>query len=357
MSASMFLLLALPAIIAADSSRCWSSGNGQPAKWWNNGEQVERGKYWYVCSNGELQPQGCFSSTGERLRIGEEFQMKGFVNKCVLDNEGYLTFEFTACIAQNGQVVQPEQTWRDPKNIYEYKCSRVGEFLKITVEGCLTHDKSRVLKIGEKYDMQDYTYACQEKSNGVVQLCSVGCVHEGQHYGVGQQWQNGEYIYYCKLNGGRCQKNVIGCVYENKNLYDGDRYRKGETVYQCQIRQDTFGHKPVGCISHEVDGSSVERVIGCRWYLTTTQSKIEQTCELEDSNTNVKTVACIYRHNGFDTVYLHPGTYTIFNLPKDNQSIGLSCKMSGTSAELGVFQLNELPSRTAGLTYDQPRGK
>lgn len=37
------LLLILPLIVSSQSNRCWSSGNGGSARWWNEGERIDRG--------------------------------------------------------------------------------------------------------------------------------------------------------------------------------------------------------------------------------------------------------------------------------------------------------------------------
>ncbi|KIH43571.1 hypothetical protein ANCDUO_26420, partial [Ancylostoma duodenale] len=45
---------------------------------------------------------------------------------------------------------------------------------------------------------------------------------------------DGEFVFYCKNNGGRCRKVCIGCQHRNKRLYDGDRYSEKGSVYQCE---------------------------------------------------------------------------------------------------------------------------
>lgn len=77
--------------------------------------------------------------------------------------------------------------------------------------------------------------------------------------------QNGDFVYYCKQNGGFAQKVCVGCQYRDKRLYNGDRYQRDDMVYKCEVRSDKYGHKPVGCVVREPDGTTLERVIGCRW--------------------------------------------------------------------------------------------
>uniref|UniRef100_A0A1I7WW96 Ricin B-type lectin domain-containing protein n=1 Tax=Heterorhabditis bacteriophora TaxID=37862 RepID=A0A1I7WW96_HETBA len=186
--------------VVTKDSECWSSGNGQSARWWNEGEKIDRGKFWYECQRGVLAPMGCFTEKSERLDIGGSYENGGYISMCDLGKS------------------------------------------KKTSEDVAYVNNSR--------------YECQQKYNGSVQLCSVGCIHQGAHYKVGEQWP---------------------------------------------IRSDSFGHKPVGCLSKDSDGSAIERVIGCQKqlltrYLQTYDSKVEQTCELDGNKTVVKTVGCIYRY-------------------------------------------------------------
>ncbi|KAL6733235.1 hypothetical protein Aduo_003898 [Ancylostoma duodenale] len=354
------LVFASTALAQQDFSartRCWSGGNGQPARWWSDGETIMRGKYWYVCERGRLAPRGCVTETNRKLNIGNTIEAGGYVAICELGPDGYLQFRFIACIGEGNRHYRVGETWVDAQNTYYYQCEQDGPYLKSKPKGCITHDKRNKIAIGQRDDFGDYTYECRQNFNGSIQMCSVGCIHNGKHYKVGEQWPDGEFVFYCKNNGGRCRKVCIGCQHRNKRLYDGDRYSEKGSVYQCEIRPDSFGHKPVACLSRELDGSTIERVIGCRWYLQTPQSKIEQTCELNGTTTSVKTVGCIYRHNGFDTIFLSPGRYTIWNLPHVKKSVGLACKETAYGAKLDVFDVTQLNEYTQGLTYDMPRGK
>lgn len=339
--------------------RCWSSGNGRAAQWWGEGERIDRGRYWYTCSNGRLQPRGCFSPTDERIPVSGTFLHNDYEMQCTLDDDGYLQFKFTACISvgDNRRYVIGE-TWEDQQHAYWFICNQDGPYLRVDIGGCVTHDKKSRIRLDESYDFGEYTYRCQKKYNGTVQMCSVGCIHDGGHYKVGQQWPDGDYVYYCKLNGGRCQKVCVGCQFRDKRLYDGDRYRKDNTVFQCEVRPHKYGHKPVGCVVHDENGNAVERIVGCRWYQTTKGAKVEQTCVLENNRTVVKTVGCVYVYKGYDTLFLYPGTYTIWTQQIDGNAIGVACKDNGQSGEpsLETFKTDELAYKTVGLRYDQPRG-
>lgn len=338
--------------------RCWSSGNGHPARWFSEGDRIDRGKYWYICSQGELKPQGCFTSTNKRLSIDDTFVENGYEMKCVLDRSGYLQFIFTACVPNTGKRYEIGETWEDEQHMYWFECKADGPYLRVEIGGCVTHDKLRRIALNEAYDFGEYTYQCLKKYNGTVQMCSVGCIHKGVHYKIGDQWPDGDYIYYCKINNGRCQKICIGCYFNDKLLYDGDRYRKDDTVFMCEVRPDKYGHKPVACVVHDENGDTVERILGCRWYQETKRAKLEQTCVLENNKAVVKTLGCIYVYKGYNTLFLHPGTYTIWNEQVDRPAIGVTCRETDSNATpiLETFRMEEIANKTVGLRYDQPRG-
>uniref|UniRef100_A0A7E4ZUS5 Abnormal cell migration protein 18-like fibronectin type I domain-containing protein n=1 Tax=Panagrellus redivivus TaxID=6233 RepID=A0A7E4ZUS5_PANRE len=335
--------------------RCWSSGNGKPAQFWDEGSRVDRGKFWYECKRGSLEPRGCFSETNERLFLHQTYVTNGYEVECALDNRNSLIFKFVGCSPDGIRKFKVGETWEDDRKMYWFECRADGPYLRIEVGGCLTHDKTRHIKLGERYDFGDYTYECMKKYNGSIQMCSVGCIHNNEHFAVGQQWPDGDFLYYCKLNGGRCQKVCIGCQFRQKRLYNGDRYEKDSTVYQCEVRPDKYGHKPVGCVVRDDKGQTVERVVGCRWYQTTPNSKVEQTCELVDEKTVIKTLGCVFVNKGFDTLFLYPGTYTIWTQQMNKKSLGVAC-IAGDSPRLETFEVSEIGAKTAGLKYDQPRG-
>uniref|UniRef100_A0A0N4U2R8 NTR domain-containing protein n=1 Tax=Dracunculus medinensis TaxID=318479 RepID=A0A0N4U2R8_DRAME len=140
------------------------------------------------------------------------------------------------------------------------------------------------------------------------------------------------------LNNGRCQKVCVGCQFRNKRLYDGDRYQKDDTVFECEVRPDKYGHKPVGCVVRDERGEAIERILGCRWYQKTKNSKIEQICLLENNKTIVKTLGCVFVYKGYDTLFVYPGTYTIWNQPLNNAPIGVACKVSFMGPSLPMLK-------------------
>ncbi len=111
-----------------NQNRCWSSGNGQSGRWWNEGERIDRGtysypdyqgrflhsgKYWYECRRGELEPRGCFTTSNERIFIGGKFVENGYEMECIVGDGGYLKFKFSACVPSGQGRFEPGQTWED----------------------------------------------------------------------------------------------------------------------------------------------------------------------------------------------------------------------------------------------------
>ncbi|EFP08448.1 hypothetical protein CRE_22728 [Caenorhabditis remanei] len=128
---SVLLILSILSILqhvstsdnAAARSRCWTSGNGRAAQWWPEGEQVTRGKFFYECRRGQLEPLGCLSSTEQKIAIGATFQQDGYEFVCQLGSDGYIEFGYNACVASDGRTYQKGETWTDAKvrrccNIY-----------------------------------------------------------------------------------------------------------------------------------------------------------------------------------------------------------------------------------------------
>ncbi|CAD6198283.1 unnamed protein product [Caenorhabditis auriculariae] len=99
-----FLALAVFADAKSARSKCWTSGNGKPAQWWQEGSIITRGKFFYECSRGQLAPRGCFSAD-EKKRA-----------------DGYLEFKYSGCISQEGKTLRRRPDLgrsKGEKNCYE----------------------------------------------------------------------------------------------------------------------------------------------------------------------------------------------------------------------------------------------
>lgn len=111
---------------------------------YQNGEIVERGRYWYQCQNGELVPKGCLSEKKRRLISGETFHKGGFVIACVTDENGVFEFAYKGCMSYDGHDHMPGDTWQDAN--YWYKCNLEDSIMIRTVEGCVDNGKRYKVK-------------------------------------------------------------------------------------------------------------------------------------------------------------------------------------------------------------------
>lgn len=100
---------------------------------YKEGDQVDRGRYWYLCQEGQLVPKGCFTDTKQRISLSESFETGGYVMACVIDANGYLSFEYKGCVYE-GRRYGIAETWQDDK--YWYTCTKEGEALRMDVSGC-----------------------------------------------------------------------------------------------------------------------------------------------------------------------------------------------------------------------------
>lgn len=228
---------------------------------------------------------------------------------------------------------------------------------RVKQEGCSIDNQSSMLKVGEHFEIGNHTYECQKRFNGFTQMCAVGCIYNGNHFKIGEQFMDGEFVFYCKSgkNGKICQRVCIGCQVGDQKLYNGDRYRKDNSAYQCVVRPNRSIHKPVACFTE----GGIERVVGCKWRTTTKHSsRVEQTCVVRKGRSLVETTGCVFNHKGYDRFFLYTGTYTLWSEFSDGQKMGVKCatKEQKSTPLLETFSLAEMEGKTVGLKYDQPRG-
>ncbi|EJW73915.1 hypothetical protein WUBG_15173 [Wuchereria bancrofti] len=89
-------------------------------------------------------------------------------------------------------------------------------------------------------------------------------------------------------------------------------------------------------------------------YQQTRKSKVEQICVLENGKAVVKTLGCIFVHKGYNTLFLKPGTYTIWNQQIDGLAIGVICRQPKNDGmpSLETFRIEDIISKVNGLQYD-----
>uniref|UniRef100_A0A1I8EYJ8 Abnormal cell migration protein 18-like fibronectin type I domain-containing protein n=1 Tax=Wuchereria bancrofti TaxID=6293 RepID=A0A1I8EYJ8_WUCBA len=138
---------------------------------------------------------------------------------------------------------------------------------------------------------------------------------------------DGDFIYYCKIKNGRCQKICVGCHFNDKLLYDGDRYHKDDTVFMYDRISTSINRLVALYMMQRVKRLKELSDVNGK-YQQTRKSKVEQICVLENGKAVVKTLGCIFVHKGYNTLFLKPGTYTIWNQQIDGLAIGVICRLN-----------------------------
>lgn len=359
--------------IDANRLKCWTDGNGETsARYWDSGSELTRGRYYYRCTDGRLEPIGCINDDSQRIAKDESYISEGFEYRCVMDTEGYLYFEPAACVTSNGQRHQPGDTWDHPDGkAYWFKCQREyfysRPYLSVKTQGCLVGVNSYRIEINETWDdtATNSWWQCFDRYDS-TQLCLKGCIHNGERKESGARWEEGEYVYSCVNKNDRAIIECIGCMNEGRQLRSGDRYLRENQVYQCEIlydsrkRETKQEHKLIGCVERDRRGTVVgERTIGCYWSETVGVMKYEKRCTEKGE---AMPVGCVMTKDGADYLFIPPNMYTIHH-PVNGDPIYLACR-SDKNGHLTSFNFdeNELQGgsmgigRLRGLRYAPPRG-
>lgn len=313
------------------------------------GTQVELGRYWYECREGQLVPKGCLNDEGRRVEIYGTFDSsnKSYRLQCIVDPSGYLAFVYKSCL-YNNQEHQPGDTWEDDK--YYYTCTREGDYLRVKPAGCM--DQGKRVGLNERVTKGDFVYQCKQSINGTCSMCPVACNKNGREYAIGDTFELDDYLFTCtnKDKQGPIAIKCIGCLNKEKQrLKDGDRFFKDDVVYECAVRDNEAGVRPVGCVQRSDNGALVERRLGCYWVEgnANTPYQYEMTCKHDkDLKTAVKVQnRCIYKVTQ-GTYTLDPGCYQIV------EKTAIACKKESSSLSLKAYQIDQIGDITAqGLRY------
>jgi len=94
---SFLLVAAFASITFAESS-----GMRQCPGGYSHGTQMDIGRYWYECRDGQVIPKGCLAEDGHRVEIDATFDNAKYRMQCVLGSDGFLTVVYKACMLQGG---------------------------------------------------------------------------------------------------------------------------------------------------------------------------------------------------------------------------------------------------------------
>jgi len=304
---SIVVLLALACFAAAADDTASKKGC---AGGYQEGSQVDRGRYWYTCTDGQLAPKGCFADDKTRLNLKESFKSGGYVLQCTIDAAGFLSFSYKGCVSEKGQEYVPGDSWEDDK--YWYSCSTEGDHLRMDIGGCT--DEGKRYNIGETKEKGEFFYECRRWANNTCSMCPVACKNnEGKRINVGDSFEKDTFWYMCTKDDGRLAVKCVGCIHESQKLKDGDRYVQKDSVYECAIRKDAEpSHRLVGC--HDTDqGTVIERRLGCQWNKGTPPNQYVMKCESKDGDKTAtkETVRCFYGSREAGGYEIEPGCYKI----------------------------------------------
>lgn len=107
-----------------------------------------------------------------QMQRNEKWRISQKEDDFISGSDGYLQFEYSGCVAPDGNIYGPEETWTDTlvrktckwlqwkqitsQNTYYFKCQQNGKFLKMEAEGCVSHDKQRRIPLGDTDDNGEY---------------------------------------------------------------------------------------------------------------------------------------------------------------------------------------------------------
>jgi hypothetical protein len=315
------LVAALACTIFADSA---SSGNRQCPGGYDDGKQMDIGRYWYECRDGQVIPKGCLTPAEDgnrRVDIDATFDTNQYRMKCVLGSDGFLSVIYKACMLKGSEHDVGAQ-WDDGTAFFT--CVQEGSNVRVITLGCV--DGGKPMKLDERVAKGDFIYQCKKATDGTPKMNKVGCVQDGHKYSIGETFEGPTYWYTCTDSGAK----VVGCMYESHRLLDGDHFTKDDMMYSCKVRGDQTGFEPFACLQREESGASIERRVGCFWVEGRGSEAYEYTCK-EDSNKKVSKLQtqCVYRAPQ-GTFKVSPGCVQLA------ETVAVGCVQDSSSGKLSL---------------------
>jgi len=294
-----------------------------------NGAQLERGRFFYECRDGNIVPKGCITENLKRIEIGQTVDKKTYRLRCALSNDNLLSLEAVACLFQGSEHKIDEQ-WEDGTNFYT--CKKDGRDLRTINSGCV--DQGKRISLNEKITKDEFVMACNETVNNGARLMPIGCVKAGREYNVGESFEIEKFWYTCTRTGReKVTVKSSGCVNNGKRLNDGDRFFVNDVIFECNIDSGKNDVRTMGCVQRDEKGEIVERRLGCTWVEGQEPFQYELACQSDSATNSAKKVPvrCNYKVGG--GVYnIDPGCYRII----DKAVFG--CHLDGGNLKIQSFQ-------------------
>jgi len=311
-----------------------SSGNRKCPGGYSHGTQMDIGRYWYECHDGQVVPKGCLAEDGHRVEVDATFDTNKYRMQCVLDHDGFLSVVYKACMLQGGEHDVGSQ-WDD--GVAYFTCVKEGDNVRVITLGCV--DQGKPMKLDDRVAKGDFIFQCKKATDGTPKMNKVGCVHEGRKYNIGETFEGPKFWYTCTDSGAK----IVGCMYESHRLLDGDHFTKDDMMYTCKVNGENTDFEPFACLQREENGASIERRVGCSWVEGHGSEAYEFTCKVDSSNKVSKVqTQCVYRASQ-GVFKLSPGCATLAT------DITVGCVQDNGSGKLrietyGADRINQLPS-------------
>lgn len=323
---NLFFVVLVAAFYA--SAFAGSSGNRQCPGGYSHGSQMDVGRYWYECNDGQTIPKGCLTEEGRRVDVGNTFDTNDYRMQCQLGPDGYLTVTYKACMLQGGEHDVGTQ-WDDGSAFYS--CVREGNNVRVTMLGCV--DQGRTMTFDERVAKGDFIYQCKKSSDGKPVMNKVGCVHEGRKYNIGETYEGPKFWYTCTDSGSK----IVGCMHGSQRLRDGDHITENDMMSTCRVTSDGAEFEAFACLARE-NGAPVERRVGCFWV----EDDFEYTCKVGDDNKVAKVkVQCVYSAPQGGKLNVRPGCALLAD------TVAVGCRDSGSGSlrmeTYSADQIDQLP--------------
>jgi hypothetical protein len=298
-----------------------------------NGAQIERGRFFYECRNGDIVPKACMNDELKRMDIGATLDKKTYRIRCNLGSDNLLSLDPIACLHQGSEHKLDEQ-WEDGNNFYTCKKGDNND-LKIVNSGCV--DQGKRIPLNEKVTKDDFVYVCNETVNNGARMMPSACVKDGKQYNVGDSFEIGNFFFNCtRIGREKITIKAAGCLNNGKRLNDGDRYFDNDVIFECRIDNAQTEIRTVGCAQRDENGQVTERRLGCTWTEGPEPFQYEWACQQDGTSAKKIQVRCNYKQNG--GVYnIEPGCYRLvdkaaFGCSNDNGKLKLQ-SFQGDNAE------------------------
>lgn len=315
-----------------------SSGNRSCPGGYENGKQMDIGRYWYECKDGQVVPKGCLTSPEDgnrRIEIDATFDTNQNRMQCVLNSDGFLSVIYKACVSKGTERDVGAQ-WDD--GTAYFTCVQVGDNnVHVVTLGCI--DQGKPMKLDDRVAKGDFIYQCRKATDGTPKMNKVGCIQNGKKYNIGETFEGPKVWYTCTDSGSK----IVGCMYQSHRLSDGDHYTENDMMFSCKVRgDDTTGFEAFACLQREESGASIERKVGCSWVEGKGPIAYEYTCK-DEGNKKVSKVQsqCVYRASQ-GTLKLQPGCVQLAN------DVAVGCIQDSSSGKLRLEtykadQIDSLP--------------